>query len=179
MGALDTAVGQGKALYAGISSYSAEKTREAYAILSDLLQRRSSSTSPRTRCSTAGSSPTSWTRSASSASAAFHVLAACAGDAHRPLPRRDPGGRAGAAAPASSLWPDLITEGSLDKKIRALNDLAAGRGQTLAQMALAGRSANERVTSTLVGASSVEQLDDNVRAVERLELLRRRAGRDL
>ena len=60
-----------------------------------------------------------------------------------------------------SLSPDLLTDEAL-AKIRALNEIAAGRGQTLAQMALAWTLRDPRVTSTLVGASSVEQLEDNV-----------------
>ena len=50
-----------------------------------------------------------------------------------------------------------------------MNEIAAGRGQTLAQMALAWTLRDPRVTSTLVGASSVEQLEDNVGAIERLD----------
>ena len=54
-------------------------------------------------------------------------------------------------------------------RVRALNEIAKGRGQTLAQMALAWVLRNPRMTSTLVGASSVKQLEDNVAAVQRLE----------
>ena len=57
---------------------------------------------------------------------------------------------------------------SLDK-IRALNELASGRGQTLAQMALAWTLRDSRVTSALIGASSVEQLEENLAAVRRLD----------
>ena len=164
MGALDFAVRQGKALYAGVSSYSAEKTREAAAILGELgtpllIHQPSYSmlnrwieldlldalgelgvgciTFSRSRrgCSPTGTSTGSRGR--------------CAG---RPY----------------SLSPDLLTEESL-AKIRALNELAAGRGQTLAQMALAWTLRDPRVTSTLVGASSVDQLEDNVGAIERLD----------
>jgi L-glyceraldehyde 3-phosphate reductase len=67
-----------------------------------------------------------------------------------------------------SLSPSLLTEDAL-AKIRALNEIAAGRGQTLAQMALAWTLRDERVTSALVGASSVAQLEDNVAAVDRLD----------
>jgi L-glyceraldehyde 3-phosphate reductase len=69
----------------------------------------------------------------------------------------------------SSLSPDLLTDEAM-QKIRALNDLAARRGQSLAQMALAWTLRDERVTSALVGASSVKQLEDNVAAIERLDL---------
>jgi L-glyceraldehyde 3-phosphate reductase len=67
-----------------------------------------------------------------------------------------------------SLSPDLLTDESL-AKIRALDEIAAARGQTLAQMALAWTLRDPRVTSALVGASSVEQLEDNVGAIERLD----------
>jgi L-glyceraldehyde 3-phosphate reductase len=53
-------------------------------------------------------------------------------------------------------------------KVTALNEIAAGRGQTLAQMALAWTLRDSRVTSTLIGASSVAQLEDNVGALDRL-----------
>jgi L-glyceraldehyde 3-phosphate reductase len=61
-----------------------------------------------------------------------------------------------------------VTEESLGK-IRALNEIAAGRGQSLAQMALAWVLRDDRVTSALIGASSVAQLEDNVAALERLD----------
>jgi L-glyceraldehyde 3-phosphate reductase len=53
-------------------------------------------------------------------------------------------------------------------RVRALNEIAAGRGQSLAQMALAWTLRDARVTSTLIGASSVEQLEANVAALDRL-----------
>jgi L-glyceraldehyde 3-phosphate reductase len=68
-----------------------------------------------------------------------------------------------------TLSPDLITEQSL-AKIRALNDVAAQRGQSLAQLALAWTLRDARVTSTLIGASSVEQLEANIAALDRLDL---------
>jgi len=67
----------------------------------------------------------------------------------------------------SSLSPELLTDESL-QKIRALDEIAKGRGQTLAQMALAWVLRDERVTSALIGASSVAQLEDNVAAIDRL-----------
>ena len=69
----------------------------------------------------------------------------------------------------SSLAPDLITDEALEK-IRALNDIAGRRGQTLAQMALAWVLRDARVTSALIGASSVAQLEENIAALERLTL---------
>ena len=77
----------------------------------------------------------------------------------------------------SSLSPDLLTDEALEK-IRALNEIAGGRGQTLAQMALAWVLRDPRVTSALIGASSVAQLEENVAALDRLGVHRRRARRD-
>jgi L-glyceraldehyde 3-phosphate reductase len=68
-----------------------------------------------------------------------------------------------------SLARELLSDEALDK-IRALNELAVGRGQTLAQLALAWTLRDARVTSTLIGASSVEQLEENVGAIDRLDL---------
>ena len=67
-----------------------------------------------------------------------------------------------------SLSPDLLTDETM-AKVRALNEIAAGRGQTLAQMALAWTLRDARVTSTLIGASSVAQLENNVAALDRLD----------
>jgi L-glyceraldehyde 3-phosphate reductase len=72
------------------------------------------------------------------------------------------------ASQGGSLSPKLITEQTLEK-IRALNDLAQKRGQSLAQMALAWTLRDPRITSTLVGVSSVEQLEANVAALDRLD----------
>ena len=69
------------------------------------------------------------------------------------------------ASRPTSLPPDLITDEAL-AKIRALNEIAERRGQTLAQMALAWTLRDARVTSALIGASSVAQLEDNVAALE-------------
>jgi L-glyceraldehyde 3-phosphate reductase len=70
------------------------------------------------------------------------------------------------ASRGGSLSPDLLGERALEK-IRALDSIARDRGQTLAQMALAWTLRDARVTSTLVGASSVEQLEANVGALGR------------
>ena len=74
-----------------------------------------------------------------------------------------------AAERDSSLGPEMLTEENLDR-VRALNDIARDRGQSLAQLALAWTLRDPRVTSTLIGASSVEQLEQNLGALERLEL---------
>jgi L-glyceraldehyde 3-phosphate reductase len=67
-----------------------------------------------------------------------------------------------------SLSPNLINDQSL-AKIRALNEIASRRGQSLAQLALAWTLRDPRVTSTLIGASSVEQLESNVAALDNLD----------
>ena len=72
------------------------------------------------------------------------------------------------ASRESSLSPDLLTPEALEK-IRALNEIAGRRGQSLAQMAVAWVLRDERITSALVGASSVEQLEANVAALENLD----------
>jgi L-glyceraldehyde 3-phosphate reductase len=72
------------------------------------------------------------------------------------------------ASRPGSLSPDLLTDEALER-IRALDAIAAGRGQSLAQLALAWTLRDPRVTSTLIGASSVEQLETNVGALDRLD----------
>ena len=67
----------------------------------------------------------------------------------------------------SSLSPDLLTDQALEK-IRALNEIATGRGQSLAQLALAWTLRDARVTSTLIGASSVQQLEDSLGSLRKL-----------
>ena len=73
------------------------------------------------------------------------------------------------AAQGKSLSPDLLTEQTL-AHVRALNELAAERGQSLAQLALAWALRDRRITSVLIGASSVAQLDDNLGALDNLDL---------
>jgi L-glyceraldehyde 3-phosphate reductase len=166
MGALDTAVRQGKALYAGISSYSAAKTREAAAILGELG-------TPLLIHQPSYSMLNRWIEpdlldvlgELGVGCITFSPLAQ--GMLTDKYLNGIPEG-ARASRPGYSLWPDLITDESLEK-IRALNEIAADRSQTLAQMALAWTLRDPRVTSTLVGASSVEQLEDNIGALERLD----------
>src|SRR5262249_27187818 len=73
------------------------------------------------------------------------------------------------ASRPTSLSPELLSDEAL-AKIRALGEIAAARGQTLAPLALAWTLRDPRVTSTLIGASSVAQLEENVAALEGLEL---------
>jgi L-glyceraldehyde 3-phosphate reductase len=166
MGALDSAVRQGKALYAGISSYSAAKTREAAAILCELG-------TPLLIHQPSYSMLNRWIEP-DLLDALGELGVGCI--TFSPLAQGMLTDRylngipegARASRPGYSLWPDLITDESLEK-IRALNEIAAGRGQSLAQMALAWTLRDARVTSTLVGASSVAQLEDNLGALARLD----------
>jgi L-glyceraldehyde 3-phosphate reductase len=165
MGALDTAVRAGKALYVGISSYSAEKTREAAAMLHDLG-------TPLLINQPSYSMLNRWIEP-DLLDAVGELGIGCI--VFSPLAQGmltdkylDGIPEGSRASRPSSLSPRLIDEEAL-AKIRALNDIAARRGQTLAQMALAWVLRNPRMTSALIGASSVAQLEDNVAAVERLD----------
>ena len=164
LGALDTAVRQGKALYAGISSYSPERTLAAAEILGALgtpLLIHQPSYSLLNRWIEPELLDVLGERGIGCI--VFSPLA------QGMLTDRYLGGiPAGSrASREGSLSRDLITEQSLEK-IRALAAIAAGRGQTLAQMALAWTLRDARVTSTLIGASSVAQLEANVGALDRL-----------
>jgi L-glyceraldehyde 3-phosphate reductase len=165
MGALDAAVRQGKALYAGISSYSAAATREAAAILhslgTDLLIHQPSY-----------SMLNRWIEpelldTLEELGVGCIVFSPLAQGmlTDRYLDGIPEGSR---ASQANSLSPELLTEENLEK-IRSLDEVARRRGQSLAQMALAWALRDPRVTSTLIGASSVRQLDANVAALDRLE----------
>jgi L-glyceraldehyde 3-phosphate reductase len=166
MGALDTAVRQGKALYAGVSSYSAEKAAEAYAILRELgtqLVINQPSYSMLNRWIEDGLLDT--LGELGIGCIVFSPLAqGMLTDKY--LEGIPEGSR---ATQGSSLSPDLITDETREK-LRALNEIAARRGQSLAQLALAWTLRDPRITSTLVGASSVEQLEANVAALDRLDL---------
>jgi L-glyceraldehyde 3-phosphate reductase len=165
MGALATAVNQGKALYAGISSYSAERSREAAAILRGmgiplLIHQPSYSLLNR------------WIE-ADLLDALADVGAGCivfSPLAQGLLTDRYLGGvPAGSrASQAGSFGKELLTDETL-AKVRALDQVARNRDQSLAQMAIAWTLRDPRVTSALVGASSVEQLEQNVAALENLD----------
>jgi L-glyceraldehyde 3-phosphate reductase len=166
MGALDRAVRSGKALYAGISSYSAERTAEAAAILRDLgtpLLIHQPSYSMLNRWIEGGLLDTLEREGVGCI--AFSPLAqGMLTDKY--LDGVPAGSR---ASQGKSLSPDLLTDETL-KHVRALNDMAAARGQSLAQLALAWALRDRRVTSVLIGASSVAQLEDSVASVDRLDL---------
>jgi L-glyceraldehyde 3-phosphate reductase len=166
MGALDSAVRQGKALHAGISSYSAEKTREAAAIL-DRLGTRLLIHQPSYSMLNRWIEP-----ELLDAVGELGIGCICFSPlAQGMLTDKYLGGiPAGSrASRPSSLSPDLISDEAL-AKIRALRGIAEGRGQKLAQLALAWVLRDPRVTSALIGASSVAQLEDNVAALDRLAL---------
>ena len=165
MGALDAAVQQGKALYVGISSYSATKTREAAAILEDLG-------TPLLINQPSYSLLNRWIEpelldTLGELGVGCIVFSPLAQGmlTDKYLDGIPEGSRASRDA---TLSPDLLTDEVLEK-IRALNEIAARRGQSLAQMALAWTLRDPRVTSALAGASSVEQLEANVAALERLD----------
>jgi L-glyceraldehyde 3-phosphate reductase len=165
MGALDSAVRAGKALYAGISSYSAEKTREAEEILRHLG-------TPLLIHQPSYSMLNRWIEpdlldALGDLGVGCIVFSPLAQGmlTDKYLDGIPEGSR---ASWPSSLSPELVTDEALEK-IRGLNEIAAGRGQTLAQMALAWVLRDARVTSALIGASSVGQLEDNIGALARLE----------
>jgi len=165
MGALDTAVRQGKALYVGISSYSAEKTREAAAILRELG-------TPLVIHQPSYSMLNRWVEPDLLDVLGDEVVGC---SVFSPLAqgmltdRYLDGIPAGSRASRNdSLSPDLLTEQTI-AKIRALGNIAERRGQTLAQLALAWVLRDPRVTSALIGASSVEQLEANLAALDNLD----------
>jgi len=165
MGALDAAVRQGKALYAGISSYSAQRTAEAAAILRDLgtpLLIHQPNYSMFNRWIEGG---------------LLDVLGeqgvGCI--VFSPLPQGlltnrylDGIPEGSRAAEGSSLAQEFLNEENLGH-VRALNEIALERGQSLAQMAIAWTLRDTRVTSALIGASSVVQLEDSLAAVRRVD----------
>jgi L-glyceraldehyde 3-phosphate reductase len=166
MGALDTAVRSGKALYAGISSYDAEQTRSAARILRDLgtpLLVHQPSYSMLDRWI---EGPLLDTVAELGIGCVVFSPLAQGLLTDRYLEGIPPGSR---ATHSREFGPERITD-DVRELARGLADIAASRGQTLAQLALAWTLRHATVTSTIVGASSVEQLEQNVAALERLEL---------
>ncbi|GAA0586129.1 L-glyceraldehyde 3-phosphate reductase [Paractinoplanes ferrugineus] len=162
MGALDAAVRAGKALYVGISSYSPQKTAEAAAILRDLgtpLLIHQPSYSMLNRWIEGDLLDT--LAEAGAGCIAFSPLAqGMLTDRYLDGVPDD-----SRASQDKSLSTELLSADNLDK-IRALNEIAARRGQSLAQMAIAWVLRDERMTSTVLGASSVRQLENNVAALD-------------
>lgn len=165
MGALATAVQQGKALYVGISSYSPERTREAAAILKSLgvpLLIHQPSYSMLNR----------WIENGLLATL-DEVGAGCI--AFSPLGQglltskylNGVPEKSRATFTKSSLQEKFLSEENI-QRARSLNEIAKKRGQTLAQLAIAWVLRDSRVTSALIGARNVEQLDDSLDAVNNL-----------
>jgi L-glyceraldehyde 3-phosphate reductase len=160
MGALDTAVRSGRALYAGISSYSPERTREAYDILKSLgtpLLIHQPSYSMINRWIEGGLLDALGDLGVGCI--AFSPLAQGVLTA-KYLTGIPAGSR---AARNGSLSSDQLSEQTL-RHVRELSEIAASRGQTLAQMAISWVLRDERMTSALLGASSVAQLEENLAA---------------
>jgi L-glyceraldehyde 3-phosphate reductase len=167
MGALDTAVRSGRALYAGISSYNSARTREAAAILGELG-------TPLLIHQPSYSMINRWIEDDGLLDTLDEVGAGCI--AFSPLAQGLLTDRYLDGVPADSrvatggaMGRDMLTDERL-ARVRALNDVAARRGQTLAQLALAWALRDRRMTSLVIGASSVAQLEDSVGAVSRLDL---------
>jgi L-glyceraldehyde 3-phosphate reductase len=165
IGALDTAVRQGKALYVGISSYSARRTREAAAILRRLG-------TPLLIHQPSYSLLNRWIepdlvgvlKEEGIGCIVFSPLAQGL-LTDRYLQGVPEGSR---ASHPGSMSQDMLTDENL-AKIRALNQIAKRRGQSLAQMAVAWTLRDPVVTSALLGASSVAQLEQNVAALDKLD----------
>lgn len=166
MGALDTAVRQGKALYVGISSYDAERSRQAAEILRDLG-------TPLLIHQPSYNMLNRWIETDGLLDVAdeegFGVIGFTAlaqglltGRYLDGVPE-DSRAAAGTSFDAGWLTDDML------RRLRALNDVAVRRGQTLAQMALAWALRDPRVTSLVIGASRPEQLEQNVAALENLD----------
>jgi L-glyceraldehyde 3-phosphate reductase len=166
LGALHTAVTSGKALYVGISSYSDQRTAEAVAILRQLG-------TPLLIHQPSYSMFNRWIEdrlldvlgAEGVGCIAFSVLAqGLLTDRYlQGIPQGSRASRAG------SLTAEMLNDENL-ARIRALSDIAIGRGQSLAQMAIVWALRDPRVTSVLIGASSVVQLEQNVDALEAPEL---------
>ncbi len=166
MGALDTAVRQGKARYVGISSYGSRRTREAAAILRDLG-------TPLLIHQPSYSMLNRWIEDDGLLDVLADEGVGCI--AFSPLAQGLLTDRYLDGVPADSraaqdktIDDDMLSEENLGH-VRALNEVAAERGQSLAQLALAWALRDERVTTVLIGASSVRQLEQNVAALDRLD----------
>ena len=166
MGALVSAVHQGKALYVGISSYSPERTREAAKILKSMgvpLLIHQPSYSMLNRWIEDGLLAT--LDELGVGCIAFSALAQglLTSKYLKGIPSDSR-----AKSENSSMLNDFLNEKNL-KHVRALNEIAKARGQSLAQMAIAWVLRDKRVTSALIGARNVEQLDDSLDALKKLK----------
>ncbi|MCT2543589.1 MULTISPECIES: aldo/keto reductase [Streptomyces] len=166
MGALDSAVRQGKALYAGISNYSPEQTRQAARILEGLgtpllIHQPRYSMLDRT---VEDGLLTALDELGTGSIAYSPLEQGILSDRYlRGIPE---GSRAAGSSPF--LTPEAVTPELVDR-LRALDEVASARGQSLAQLALAWVLRGGRVTSAVVGASSVAQLENSVETVRHLD----------
>ncbi|TVR00380.1 MAG: L-glyceraldehyde 3-phosphate reductase [Spirochaetaceae bacterium] len=166
MGALASAVQQGKALYVGISSYSAKKTAEAAAILRDMG----------VRCLIHQPSYSMLNRWIEADLLDELEKQGIGCIAFSPLAQGLLTNKYLGEVPedarihtASQFFrPDFVNDENL-AKVRALNEIARKRGQSLSQMAIAWVLRDSRVTSALIGASRVEQVEENLKALENLK----------
>ncbi|GGZ42492.1 L-glyceraldehyde 3-phosphate reductase [Streptomyces bluensis] len=166
MGALHSAVQQGKALYVGVSNYSPEQTREAARILGELgtpLLIHQPRYSMLDRRPEDGLLDTLDELQVGSIAYSPLEQGLLTGRYLNGIPE---GSRAASDSPFLSA--DTVTE-ELVQQLRALDDIAKSRGQSLAQLALAWVLRGGRVTSALIGASSPEQLEDSVAAIRNLD----------
>ncbi len=162
MGALDSAVRQGKALYAGISSYSPELTAKAAGILRDLgtpCLIHQPSYSMLNRWVEDGLLDT--LENLGIGCIAFSPLA----QGMLSTKYLDGVPQGSRASRGGSLSERLLTPENI-RRIRALNDIATGRGQSLSQMAIAWVLRDPRITSALIGARTVEQFEDSLKALD-------------
>ncbi|MEU4436574.1 L-glyceraldehyde 3-phosphate reductase [Micromonospora chalcea] len=172
MGALDAIVRSGKALYVGISNYDSEQTERAAEILRDLG-------TPLLINQPSYSMMNRWTESDGLLDTLEGVGAGCI--AYSPLAQGLLTDRYLTGIPADSRVRTsvFLNESDLDEEtmatVRGLAAVAERRGQTLAQLALAWALRDPRMTSLIIGASSVAQLEGNVAALDNLDL----AGEDL
>ncbi|MFE7815116.1 MULTISPECIES: L-glyceraldehyde 3-phosphate reductase [unclassified Streptomyces] len=166
MGALDTAVRQGKALYVGISSYDAERTREAVAVLRDLgtplLIHQPSYSMLNRWIETEGLLDVAQEEGFGIIGFTALAQGLLTGRYLDGVPQDS---RATQGKSFDTAW---LTDDMLHR-LRSLNGIAARRGQTLAQMALAWALRDRRVTSLVIGASRTEQLEQNVAALDNLD----------
>jgi L-glyceraldehyde 3-phosphate reductase len=167
MGALDSAVRQGKALYVGISSYGPERTREAASILSELG-------TPLLIHQPSYSMLNRWIEpelldvleDVGAGCIGFTVLAQglLTGKYLEGIPEESR-----AARPEHTMDPDRIDDAELARRLRGLQEIADGRGQSLTQLALSWALRDPRMTSLVMGASRVAQVDENLAALDRLD----------
>ncbi|HET6998203.1 MAG TPA: L-glyceraldehyde 3-phosphate reductase [Solirubrobacterales bacterium] len=167
MGALDAAVRQGKALYVGISSYDAERTRQAHAILDQLgtplLIHQPSYSMLNRWIETEGLLDTA-------AELGFGVIGFTALAQGLLTDRYLHGVPEDSRAARDPEFDKSWLNDEMIARLRSLNEIASRRGQTLAQLALAWALRDQRLTSLVIGASSVAQLEQNVGALDNLSL---------